>query len=152
MRRLLAFVATLAVATSIVVGCGDDSDDTTQSPMHDRSGMPAHGGRMPAHGGPRHGETSPVAANAREVEVAARSFEFDPDEIRASVGEDIAIVLTSEDIEHDFQIDELDAHIPVGPGGTNTGGFTASEAGRYTFWCTVVGHREAGMVGTLTVE
>jgi cytochrome c oxidase subunit II len=150
-RRLLLLIATATVAALALVGCGSD-DDTAQNPMHDRSGMPAHGDRMPAHGRPRHGETSPVAEGAREIEVAARSFEFDPDEIRASVGEDLAIVLTSEDIEHDFQIDELDAHIPVRSGGTNTGGFNAGEAGRYTFWCTVDGHLEAGMEGTLVVE
>jgi uncharacterized cupredoxin-like copper-binding protein len=30
--------------------------------------------------------------------------------------------------------------------------FVATAKGEYEFWCTITGHKEAGMVGTLTVE
>jgi plastocyanin len=39
----------------------------------------------------------------------------------------------------------------VGPHGTSTVSATL-KPGRYTFFCTVPGHRQAGMQGTLTVK
>lgn len=99
-----------------------------------------------------HGETSPVAENARRIEVTATSFRFDPDEIEAQVGEDLAIVLNSDDILHDFTIDKLDAHIAAEPGETSQGGLGPDEPGRYIYYCSVPGHREAGMEGVLVVE
>jgi nitrite reductase (NO-forming) len=65
---------------------------------------------------------------------------------------DIAIVLSSDDIQHDFTIDELDAHVAADASDSAEGGFTADETGTYTFYCSVEGHREAGMEGTLTVS
>ena len=100
----------------------------------------------------RHDENSPVADGARRVEVVGNAFTFDPDEIHVTAGEDIAIVLTSEDILHDLTIDELDAHVAADKGDTAEGGFRADEPGSYTYYCTVEGHREAGMEGTLVVE
>ena len=53
---------------------------------------------------------------------------------------------------HDFTIDEFDAHVAADRGETEEGGVTVDEAGTYTFYCSVPGHRSAGMEGTLTVE
>jgi uncharacterized cupredoxin-like copper-binding protein len=39
----------------------------------------------------------------------------------------------------------------VGQGGTSTVSANLKR-GRYTFYCSVPGHREGGMVGTLTVK
>lgn len=99
-----------------------------------------------------HEGASPVAEGAEHVAVSARSFEFEPAEITVAEGADIAIVLSSEDSLHDFTIDEFDAHVAAGPGETSVGGFRALEPGEYTFYCSVPGHREAGMEGTLVVE
>jgi plastocyanin len=152
MKRLAALTAALLALGLLLAACGSD-DDPTLGGDGDTS-MPMDGDGMmdgDAHMGGGHGESSDVAANARRVEVTATSFAFDPDEIRVDAGEDIAIVLTSTDILHDFTIDELDAHVAADRGETEEGGFTADEPGRYTYYCTVAGHREAGMEGTLVV-
>lgn len=75
-----------------------------------------------------------------------------PDQITVQAGEDIAIVLTSADILHDFTIDQIDAHVAADAGDTEEGGLRSEEPGRYTFYCSVPGHRDAGMEGTLVVE
>lgn len=146
-RSTTLFLALVATSAFVLAACGD-TDDTTSAdmPMSD-SGMDETMG-----GGMGHDESSPVADGARRIEVTATSFEFDPDEITVTVGEDVAIVLTSEDLLHDFTIDELDAHVAADADETNEGGLRADDPGRYTYYCTVAGHRAAGMEGTLVVE
>lgn len=100
-----------------------------------------------------HGDNSDADAAARNVSVIAEDFSFDPPRIDAAVGEDLAIELTAVDAEHDFVIDALDAHVGADVGQSATGGFnTGDQPGTYTFYCSVPGHREAGMEGELVVE
>lgn len=155
-RSSTLFVALVTTASLVLAACGAD-----HSPSAHRSTPGSHmdgmtGGGMGHDGMSRdrmgHTDPSPVADGARRIEVAARSFEFDPDEITVTAGEDVAIVLTSEDLLHDFIIDELDAHVSSDVGETNEGGLRADEPGRYTYYCSVAGHREAGMEGTLIVK
>jgi cytochrome c oxidase subunit 2 len=145
-RSTTLFLALVATASLVLAACGDDDTTSADRPMSD-SGMDAT-----MDGGMGHDDTSPVAVGARRIEVTARSYEFDPDEITVTAGEDVAIVLTSEDLLHDFTIDELDAHVATDADETNEGGLRADEPGRYTYYCTVTGHRDAGMEGTLIVE
>ena len=154
MRRSTTYFLALVAASSLALAaCGDDDDTTsTDMPMSDSGMDGTMGDGMGPDGTMGHAESSPVADDARRIAVTARSFEFDPDEITVTAGEDVAIVLTSEDILHDFTIDELDAHVAADAGETDEGGLRADEPGRYTFYCAVAGHREAGMEGTLIVE
>lgn len=99
-----------------------------------------------------HGDESPIAEDARRIEVTAANLAFDPKEITVAAGEDVAIVLTSHDLLHDFTIDELNAHVAADTGDTVDGGLRADKPGRYTYYCSVPGHRDAGMEGTLIVE
>ena len=42
-------------------------------------------------------------------------------------------------------------HVAAGTGGKATLTFTPSKPGTYEYYCSVAGHKEAGMVGILTV-
>ena len=150
MRRALVIPLSLFLAAGLLAACGSD-DASSSTDRTSAEGRGDHMTSMDVMGG-HHGESSDVAEGVRQIEVTGSSFAFDPDEIEVAAGEDVATVLTSTDILHDFTIDELDAHVAADGGETATGGLRADEPGRYTFRCTVAGHREAGMVGTLTVE
>ncbi|TXI54910.1 MAG: hypothetical protein E6Q57_01720 [Mycobacterium sp.] len=145
-RSLIAAVLSLLTLSLVLAACGND-DDSSGSPMGDMSGhMNGDSTDMGGHGG-----SSPVVPGARRIEVGATSFEFDPDEITVTAGEDVAIVLSSDDLLHDFTIDDIDVHVAAERGESAEGGLRADEPGRYTYYCTVAGHREAGMEGTLVV-
>ena len=133
-------IAAVLAGGLLLAACGDDDTASDMPAMDD------------GHGGEGHDADSPVADDAREIEVTATDFAFDPDEITAEVGEELAIALTSEDLVHDFTIDELEAHVVADRGETARGGVRADEPGSFVFYCSVPGHREAGMEGTLTVE
>jgi plastocyanin len=145
--RAVAALLTLTVAGGLFTACGEDDDGDAAGSDSTATSAPG------AHSGRGNGEGSLVPEDARHVPVTARSYAFEPDEITVETGEPIAIVLTSEDALHDFVIDEVDAHVSADSGQTGIGGFHApSDPGRYAFYCTVAGHREQGMEGTLVVE
>ena len=141
MRRSLVVVLSV-FALTLLSACGGGENATSSNPP------PAPNGG----GHDDHGESSPAVEGARRIEVNATSFAFDPDEIEITAGEDVAIVLSSEDILHDFTVDGLDVHVAADRGETADGGLRADEPGEYTYYCTIAGHRDAGMAGTLIVE
>jgi cytochrome c oxidase subunit 2 len=146
MRRSTArFLAVAATAAFVLAACGDSDESTDTAGAEATESDPGHD-----DGG--HDENSTVADGAREIEVTASSFEFDPEEITVTAGEDVAILLTSADLLHDFTVEGLDAHVVADADETVEGGLRADEPGEYTYYCSVAGHREAGMEGTLIVD
>lgn len=142
-RSSFAVVVSLVAVGGLFAGCGggDDADEPAAP-----AGSEAHTGSGD------HGGSSDTTTGARKIAVEGNSFSFDPEEITVTAGEAVAIALTSKDIQHDFTIDDLDAHVVAKAGDTAIRGFRADKPGRYTFYCAVSGHRQAGMEGTLVVE
>lgn len=86
---------------------------------------------------------------------SAGQFRFRPADLRAAAGTEVTLVYANPDaVPHDFVLEDGDvtAHVAVLPGKTATIRFPAPEqSGTYTFYCSLPGHREAGMVGTLLI-
>ena len=119
--------------------------------------------------------SGPAAGPAQTV--VAREMAYVPIEVKGVVGRKVTIQLKNEGLlEHDFNVlgirasgvKAVDAgvssahgsahgsapeavHVAAGPGKTSTLTFTPLVAGEFPVACSVPGHREAGMVGTLTV-
>ncbi len=91
--------------------------------------------------------------SGEEIHVLAQDIMFDTTEIRIPADTDSTITLENEGVlEHDLYIGEFDLGTELlGPGETDS--ITVNvPAGEYEYWCTVAGHREAGMEGILIVE
>jgi nitrite reductase (NO-forming) len=74
--------------------------------------------------------------------------------LTADAGDVVQITLINADnIQHDFVIDELEVHSEhlEDLGAQTTMKFQVDEEGAYEYYCSVPGHRQAGMVGTLIV-
>jgi plastocyanin len=164
-RRTLSLILLVVALAGLVSACGsdDDSTDSGLGSSPDTTAGDDGGGHGDMddnemddnemdHDGEGHGANTPVAPDARRIELSGSSYEFDPPKITVRAGEVMAIVLTTTDIEHDFTVDDLDAHVSAEAGETAEGGLRADDPGTYTYYCSVEGHREAGMEGTLTVE
>lgn len=111
-----------------------------------------------------------------EITLDAMDFSYSPASVTVPVGEPVVLTLkNSGSVEHDFVIEKIDVksvlkkdsgsdahhthgeemnfdlHISAQPGDTSVLEFTISESGTYTFFCSVAGHKEAGMLGQLVV-
>ena len=95
-----------------------------------------------------------IEAGARQLTVTVRDVTFVPADLRIRAGETVALSFTNADtVFHDWEV-VGPANVDAGarPGQTQRIRFTIDEPGTYRIECTVEGHAEAGMVGTLTVE
>lgn len=109
-----------------------------------RAGNPPASAAGDGHGG----EPPPAAAGG--FTVASKEMGFEPARLEAKAG-DVPVTLHNKGvIPHDFTVEGAGT-VAAGPGQTKTADWKL-EAGTYTFYCSIVGHREAGMEGTLVVK
>jgi nitrite reductase (NO-forming) len=94
-----------------------------------------------------------VAANLpTAVTVEASEFKFNPTSLQLPSGKQVTITLqNSGTVEHDFTVDALGVKVSASAGKAATGQFTLDKPGTYDFYCSVPGHKDAGMHGTLSV-
>jgi len=145
MSRLVLVAVVLSL---LVAACGDGGGHGPPGGMGGHMDDP-RGGHM---GGGSSEPAPPTAPDAREVAVRARSFAFEPDQIDVLAGENVTIALISSDVFHDFVVDEVDFQLSADAESTAEGGLVVDEPGTYAFYCSVPGHRGAGMEGTLEVD
>jgi plastocyanin len=101
--------------------------------------------------------SSPAASAATTLKLAANpagQLAYDRKQLSAKAGSVTIDFANASPVEHDVAIAQGSSVVgqtPVFTGGSKTLKVTL-KAGTYTFYCTVPGHRQAGMEGTLTVS
>jgi plastocyanin len=142
-KKLSIALAITAIAPFGLIACGDDDDEpsddaatTTEETTTEDTASSGGGGT--------------ISFTAAED----GSLAFEEDSAETEAGSVTVELDNPSDVPHNVIIEGSDGDV----GGTDTvTGDTASatvelEAGDYTFYCSVSGHREAGMEGPLTVE
>jgi plastocyanin len=88
------------------------------------------------------------------VTVVATEFSFDPEDFTLPADTDTELTLENAGVvEHDIVVEELGDEVLVFANAGETVTETVNvPAGTYTFYCSIPGHRDGGMEGTLTVE
>lgn len=145
--RLLAIP--LAVGALAFAGCGS-SDDSSNNSESANTGTTTEQ--------PAENNTDNQAAAAQTLDIAADpggKLAYVPTSLEGNAG-DLEIDFTNDSpLPHDIVIDGPDgkevAKTSVFTGGSEQASFDA-KPGAYTFYCSVPGHREGGMEGTLTVK
>jgi len=114
---------------------------------------------------------------AVEFILDASDFAYSVPSLTVKAGETVKLTLNNVGaLEHDFVIEKIDVktkvvkdsgsdehhahgveanydlHVSAQVGETSVIQFTVAEPGTYQFFCSVPGHKEAGMVGELIVE
>ena len=148
----LACVALIALALGLAA-CGGDDDDSGAAPATTAATAPAT--PIPTTESTPSDTGGGAAAGATALALQADptgQLKFVESKLTAKAGE-ITITLTNASaVPHDVAIDGAPGvSDQVQDGGTAE--LTVNlPAGTYEYYCTVPGHRQAGMVGTLTVN
>lgn len=111
-----------------------------------------------------------------ELTVEAKEFAFAPATLEVTAGQPVKLTLQNTGaLEHDFSVMEIpmeghaeesggmehdmpgmaeepELHVAAAAKQHATLEFTPTKPGTYEFWCTVSGHKDAGMTGTLVVK
>jgi uncharacterized cupredoxin-like copper-binding protein len=85
--------------------------------------------------------------------VTAAETKFVETSLQVRNGEVLGLfVINKDSFAHSFDIDALDIHVQLPANSTTAVAIKPTAAGSLEFYCAVPGHREAGMVGTITVR
>src|SRR5215204_1873013 len=161
-RRTSAMMAMASFALVMLAACGaggaeEVTEDVTRVPtMSDaaaqatRETASAPAATPGAEGGTP--TTNGTTTAAVTVDVVAQDIFFEPKEVTIPANTDVTVNVPNEGAApHNFSIDELGIDVDLAVGATEQVVINAP-AGEYEFYCNVPGHKEAGMVGTLTVS
>ena len=126
---------------------------------------PSPGSPVPSSPVPSQGPSESAAASqapvgsptssesAVAVTVEAHDLSFRPRQLEAPAGQPVTLAIHNLGrVVHNLTIDELQVQLIASPGETKSEVFASLKPGTYTFYCSVSGHRQAGMEGTLTVK
>lgn len=146
MKKLVALLA-LALASLALVACGGDSDTSEETGAGGATTTETQAGGGEGSGGG--GSTLAFEADP------GGQLAFTADSATATAGNVTIEFENPQALPHDVKIEDSSGEDLGGTDTVTDGSDSATvnlKPGSYTFYCSVPGHREAGMEGTLTVK
>lgn len=94
-----------------------------------------------------------ILPTVKEFRVENEGLTFKPNEMRIKKGDTVKVTFKVGKGMHVWTVDEFNTKTKqLNAGEEETIEFLADKAGTFEYYCSVPGHREAGMVGKLIVE
>jgi len=93
------------------------------------------------------------SGEAKEIQMTAKKYQFDPNVITVKKGERVKLVITALDRDHGFKLEAFGINQKLKKGDPATVEFTADQAGTFPFQCSeFCGFGHGKMKGKLVVE
>jgi plastocyanin len=161
-----AFAAVVVATTTLSVVNAEDEQEHRDKELAEEEAAaeeeaqpppPAGGQPQPAGGGKQ--QPAPPATGAASLDVSTPSdgsLVFDPDGLDAKPGSLTITYSNPSPVQHSLAVESADGSVlgetQIFSGGEQEVTINDLTPGEYVFFCTVPGHREAGMEGDLTVQ
>jgi plastocyanin len=151
MKKIAALLA-LSLASFALVACGGDDDEGTTTT--ENGGQATNGAATQGDGGGGGGDQGGGSTLAIEADPGG-GLAFTTDLLEAKAGSVTVDFTNPQPVGHDADIEDssgkviVDTEVITESSDTGTGNL---KPGKYVFFCSVPGHREGGMEGTLTVK
>jgi len=74
-----------------------------------------------------------------------RKFAIEPDVIQVKQGEDVVLVVSTRDVQHGFEVDDMGINEPIQPGKSASIHLDTSKKGEFNVACSIIcgpGHNE----------
>jgi len=164
MKKLIALFVLLLAAFALVACGGSDSSSEVETgaagvaeEAEEKAEEAGEGAEEKAEEVEKEAEGgSAGSGSAVDVEAdPSGNLAFTSEKISAKAGKDTINFTNSSPVPHDVVIEDENGKEIGGTEITSEGADSAEvelKPGTYTFFCSVPGHREAGMEGTLTVK
>jgi plastocyanin len=151
MKKAAAALLVLVLASLALSACGGGGDSTSaESSAPAESTSAETGGGAEAEGG--------TASSGAQIDFEANpegQLAFEEKSATATAGKDTIDFTNSSPVPHNVAIEDKSGKVISETEILSEGSGTAVanlKPGTYTFFCSIPGHREAGMEGTLTVK
>jgi plastocyanin len=150
--KKVAVAFALVLASFALVACGGSSDDSSSTGANAETTTTTQtdgGASNEAAGG------TTGSAAALDIEAASSGLAYASDSATAKAGKVTLDFTNPQPLTHDVAIEDSSGKTIGKTELIAEGSDSATvdlKPGEYTLYCTVPGHREAGMEGTLTVE
>jgi plastocyanin len=149
--KKVAVAFAIVLAALALAACGSSSDDSSSTESKSQSGTSteSQSGAGSAEGG------TAGSASTLDIEAASSGLAFSSDTASAKAGEVTVNFTNPQPLTHDVAFEDSSGKTVGKTELIAEGSDSATvnlKPGEYTFYCSVPGHREAGMEGTLTVK
>ncbi len=148
--KKVAVAFALILTSFALVACGSSSDDSSSTSAETTGTTQTDGGATNEAAGGTAG-----SAAALDIEAASSGLAYASDSAEAKAGKVTLNFTNPQPLTHDVAIEDTSGKTIGKTELIAEGSDSATvdlKPGEYTFYCTVPGHREAGMEGTLTVK